>query len=77
MSTTASGLGYTPEKLRAGLESDRAKFQAFGVTTSNLGLIDKAETAELAFRTLLTAKPRDCVLIGAGVRTHSRIPSAV
>ena len=60
--------GLTPEKLRAGLESDRAKFQALGYDVE-LGLIDKAETAELAFRTLLTAKPRDCVLIGAGVRT--------
>jgi hypothetical protein len=60
--------GLTPEKLRAGLESDKVKFQALGYDVE-LGLIDKAETAELAFRTLLSAKQRDCVLIGAGVRT--------
>ncbi len=60
--------GLTAEKLRAGFDSDKEKFQTLGYDVE-LGLIDKAETAALEFRKLLTAKPRDCVLIGAGVRT--------
>lgn len=60
--------GLTAEKLRAGLESDRVKFEALGYD-AELGLIDKAETAAVAFKALLTVKQRDCVLIGAGVRT--------
>lgn len=60
--------GLTAEKLRAALESDRAKFDALGYD-AELGLIDSAETSDMTLRTLLAAKRRDCVLIGAGVRT--------
>lgn len=60
--------GLTPDKLRAALEADRAKFEALGYD-AELGLIDSAETADVTLRTLLTEKRRDCVLIGAGVRT--------
>ena len=60
--------GLTPEKLRAGLEGDRAKLQALGYD-AELALIESAESAPGALRSLLTKKRRDCVLIGAGVRT--------
>lgn len=60
--------GLTPEKLRAGLEGDRAKVEALGYD-AELGLISSSETAAESFRALLAAKERDCVLIGAGVRT--------
>ena len=60
--------GLTPEKLKAALEADRAKFEALGYD-AELGLIDSAETSDLTLRKLLKTKRRDCVLIGAGVRT--------
>jgi len=60
--------GLTPDKLRAALEADRAKFEALGYD-AELGLIDSAETADQTLRDLLAVKQRDCVLIGAGVRT--------
>jgi hypothetical protein len=60
--------GLTPEKLRAGLEGDRNKLAALGYD-AELGLIDSAETADAVLGKMLTDKPRDCVLIGAGVRT--------
>ena len=60
--------GLTSDKLRAALEADRARFEALGYD-AELGLIDSAETSDLTLRKLLTAKQRDCVLIGAGVRT--------
>lgn len=60
--------GLSADKLRAALESDRAKFEALGYD-AELGLIDSAETSDATLRTLLKVKHRDCVLIGAGVRT--------
>jgi hypothetical protein len=60
--------GLTPEKLLAALEGDRAKLEALGYDAA-LGLIKSSETAVAALRALLAAKARDCVLIGAGVRT--------
>ena len=60
--------GLTPEKLKAAFESDRAKLEALGYD-SELGLIDSAATAPDTLKRLLTEKPRDCLLIGAGVRT--------
>lgn len=60
--------GLTPEKLLAGLEGDRAKLEALGYD-AELGLIRSAESAAGSFKALLSEKPRDCVLIGAGVRT--------
>lgn len=51
--------GLTPEKLRAGFEADRAKFEALGYD-AQLGLIDSSETANETFRQLLLAKQRDC-----------------
>lgn len=60
--------GLTPEKLRGALEADRAKFEALGYD-AELGLIDSAETCDRTLRSLLAAKQRDCLLIGAGVRT--------
>ena len=60
--------GLTPEKLHAALEGDRAKLEAEGYD-AQLGLIDSAETAAASFKALLIEKERDCVLIGAGVRT--------
>jgi hypothetical protein len=60
--------GLTPGKLREGLEGDRAKLEALGYD-AELGLIDSAETADRVLRRLLMEKKRDCVLIGAGVRT--------
>ncbi|HMS03305.1 MAG TPA: hypothetical protein PKE51_10040 [Gemmatimonadaceae bacterium] len=60
--------GLTPEKLHAGLEGDRTKLDALGYD-AELGLIRSAESAADALEALLSEKPRDCVLIGAGVRT--------
>ena len=60
--------GLTPEKLRAGFESDRVKLEALGYD-AQLGFIDGADTAIETFQQLLTSQQRDCVLIGAGVRT--------
>lgn len=60
--------GLTPEKLRAGFEGDRVKLEALGYD-AELGLIDSADTANETLRNLLMSKRRDCVLIGAGVRT--------
>lgn len=60
--------GLTPEKLRAALEDDRAKLEAVGYD-AELGLITSSETAAASLKALLAAKQRDCVLIGAGVRT--------
>jgi len=60
--------GLTPEKLRAGLEGDRAKLEALGYD-AELGLIDSSKTAAQDLKRLLATKQRDCVLIGAGVRT--------
>lgn len=59
--------GLTPEKLLAGLEGDRSKLNALGYD-AELGLIKSSESAVDSLRTLLEAKTRDCVLIGAGVR---------
>jgi hypothetical protein len=60
--------GLTPEKLLAGLEGDRARLEALGYD-AELGLIRSPGTAADALKALLAEKPRDCVLIGAGVRT--------
>jgi len=60
--------GLTPEKLFAGLEGDRSKLEALGYE-AELGLIRSAESAASTLKALLSEKPRDCVLIGAGVRT--------
>ena len=60
--------GLTREKLLAGLEGDRAKLEALGYD-AELGLIKSSESAADSLKALLAAKPRDCVLIGAGVRT--------
>jgi hypothetical protein len=58
----------TPEKLPAGLEGDRARLEALGYD-AELGLLRSSEWAASSLQTLLSEKPRDCVLIGAGVRT--------
>ena len=60
--------GLTSEKLRAGLEGDRAKMNTLGYE-AKLGLIDNADTASKSVIDLLSEKTCDCVLIGAGVRT--------
>lgn len=60
--------GPTTEILRAALEGDRAKLEALGYD-AELGFIRSAETAVESLRSLLAAKERACVLIGAGVRT--------
>jgi hypothetical protein len=60
--------GLTAEKLRGALEGDKAKLQAMGYETE-LGLISSAETAAATLKDLLLIKQRDCLLIGAGVRT--------
>jgi len=60
--------GLTPEKLLAGLEGDRTKLEALGYD-AELGLIKTSESAVASLKALLAAKTRDCVLIGAGVRT--------
>jgi hypothetical protein len=60
--------GLTPEKLKAAFESDRSRLEALGYD-SELGLIESAETAIETLKGLLTEKRRDCLLIGAGVRT--------
>jgi hypothetical protein len=60
--------GLTPEKLRGALEGDKAKLEQIGYE-AELGLIASAETAAATLKELLLAKERDCLLIGAGVRT--------
>ncbi|BDT67199.1 hypothetical protein os1_13700 [Comamonadaceae bacterium OS-1] len=60
--------GLTPDKLWAGFEADRVRLEALGYN-AELGLIESADTADQVLTQLLTAKPRHCVLIGAGVRT--------
>lgn len=60
--------GLTPEKLYSAFDSDMDEFKTQGYD-AELGLIKNADTAAGSLIRLLTIKQRDCVLIGAGVRT--------
>jgi hypothetical protein len=60
--------GLTPERLLASLEGDRTKLESLGYD-AELGLIRSSESAAASLKAMLSEKPRDCVLIGAGVRT--------
>jgi hypothetical protein len=51
-----------------GLTADQARLQGLGYDVE-VCLIDLGETAEAVVRERLRAKPYDCILIGAGVRT--------
>lgn len=62
--------GLTHEKLQAALDADKNTFESLGYATE-LGLIQSEQTAETLLLSLLQEKPRDCVLIGAGVRTDA------
>jgi len=62
--------GLTHEKLQAALDADKTKFESLGYATE-LGLIQCEQTAETLLLSLLQEKPRDCILIGAGVRTDA------
>ena len=58
----------TPEKLLAAIEGDRAKLAALDYDVE-LSLIRSSESAVYSLKALLAVKPRDCVLVGSGVRT--------
>ncbi|WP_414927273.1 SGNH/GDSL hydrolase family protein [Pseudomonas zeae] len=60
--------GLTHEKLQAAIDADMVKFKALGYE-AELGLIESEQNAESALLGQLLEKQRDCVLIGAGVRT--------
>ena len=60
--------GPTLEKLRAGLEADRTRLSELGYR-AEMCFVDLDATAEVHLTKTLNASPRDCVLIGAGVRT--------
>jgi hypothetical protein len=56
------------EKVRAGLEADKAKLAALGYE-AELCLTDLGDTAADVVAQKLSEKPFDCVVIGAGIRT--------
>jgi hypothetical protein len=58
----------TAARILQALAADQASLQALGYDVE-LCLIDLGETAETIVRERLRAKPYDCILIGAGVRT--------
>ncbi|QZC93130.1 hypothetical protein K2E96_19195 [Pseudomonas sp. ERGC3:05] len=60
--------GLTNEKLQAAIDADKTKFESLGYETE-LGLMHSEKLAEAAFLNRLQERPRDCILIGAGVRT--------
>lgn len=60
--------GLDAAKILHALAVDRASLQALGYDVE-VCLIDLGETAEAVVRERLRAKPYDCILIGAGVRT--------
>lgn len=59
--------GLTQETLQGAFDTDTLTFEALGYAVE-YGLITNEQTAEAALLTLLMEKPRDCILIGAGVR---------
>lgn len=62
--------GLKREKLQAALDTDKDTFESLGYATEP-GLIQSEQTAESLLLSLLQEKPRDCVLIEAGVRTDA------
>lgn len=58
----------TPEKLQGAFDADKSTFEALGYEVE-YGLIESESTAQAVLLSRLKEKPRDCVLIGAGVRT--------
>lgn len=60
--------GLTPEKLQGAFDADKSTFKALGYEVE-YGLIESESTAQAVLLNRLMEKPRDCVLIGAGVRT--------
>ncbi|KMT52962.1 hypothetical protein [Pseudomonas fildesensis] len=66
--------GLTREKLQAALDTDKNTFESLGYATE-LGLIQSEQTAESLLLSLLQEKPRDCILIGAGIRTDAAYQS--
>jgi nucleotide-binding universal stress UspA family protein len=60
--------GLTAAKILQALAADQARLQDLGYDVE-VCLIDLGETAEAVVRERLRAKPYDCILIGAGVRT--------
>lgn len=59
------------QKIRAGLEADKATLQALGYD-AELCLTDTGDTAAEVLKARLAGKKYDGVLIGAGVRTIPR-----
>ena len=60
--------GLDAAKVQAGLDGDVAALNTLGYD-AHLCLTDFGETAESTVAAALAAKPYECVLIGAGVRT--------
>jgi hypothetical protein len=60
--------GLDAPKIMQALTADQASLQALGYEVE-LCLVDLGATAETVVRERLRAKPFDCILIGAGVRT--------
>ena len=63
--------GLTPEKLRAGLEGDRAKMNTLGYE-AKLGLIDNADTASKSVIDLLSEKTYASTLLRFCLRCWRR-----
>ena len=60
--------GLDAAKVQAGLDGDVLSLNTLGYD-AQLCLTDFGETAESAVAAALAAKPYECILIGAGVRT--------
>ena len=60
--------GMSAEKVRAGLEADRARLAALGYD-AELCLTDLGDTAADVVARKLAEKSFNCVVIGAGIRT--------
>lgn len=60
--------GMSAEKVRAGLEADRARLAALGYD-AELCLTDLGDTAADVVAQKLAEKSFNCVVIGAGIRT--------
>src|SRR5438105_4218711 len=58
--------GLTAAKVRAALESDKAKLETLGHSVKSL-YVDDGKTAESALTAELTSSQYDCIMVGAGL----------
>jgi hypothetical protein len=64
-------MNLSADKVTAGLAAEVARLRSLGYEP-DLCLVDLGETAEASVASKLRAKPYDCVIIGAGIRTNPK-----